>query len=58
MVDSARMTAAVVALPADLRDAMAFEAPVDVRATLEPAAGKQPAALGLADIAEEDKSGG
>ena len=47
-----------MSLPADLRDAMAFEAPVDARATLEPAAGKQPAALGLADIAEEDKSGG
>ena len=46
-----------MSLPADLRDAMAFEAPVDVRATLEPAAGKQPAALGLADkIAEEKKS--
>ena len=47
-----------MSLPADLRDAMAFEAPVDARATLKPAAGKQPAALGLADIAEEDKLGG
>ena len=42
---------------ADLRDAMAFKAPIDVRGTLEPAAGKQPAAPGLADIAEEDTPG-